>query len=46
MTKAIEIAKEIGSKESGAFINGVLGSIIKHDSVKDRLRKLNDESKH
>lgn len=31
--EAVEIAKEYGDKNSGSFINGVLGSIIKNSKI-------------
>lgn len=31
--EAVEIAKEFGSDSSGAFINGVLGSVIKSQKI-------------
>lgn len=32
--EAVELAKEFGNDSSGAFINGVLGSVIKSDQLK------------
>jgi len=33
--EAVEIAKEYGNESSGAFVNGVLGSIIKSKAIND-----------
>lgn len=33
--EAVEIAKEYGNESSGAFVNGVLGSIIKSEVKND-----------
>ncbi|BCX13871.1 MAG: N utilization substance protein B [Candidatus Dojkabacteria bacterium] len=38
--EAIELAKEMGSKENGAFVNGVLGSILDSQELKEKLANL------
>jgi N utilization substance protein B len=38
--EAIELAKEMGSKENGAFVNGVLGTIFDSNDLKEYLHKL------
>lgn len=35
--EAVEIAKQFGNESSGAFINGVLGSIVKSDLIENQL---------
>ncbi|GAB2692925.1 transcription antitermination factor NusB [Paenibacillus thermoaerophilus] len=40
INEAIELVKQFGSEESGKFVNGVLGAMIKHlDQLKDRVRQ-------
>lgn len=41
INEAIELAKHFGTEESGKFVNGVLGRIIKElDQVKDKIQAL------
>lgn len=40
INEAIELGKEMGSLESGSFINGVLGGIINNKKVKQKLESI------
>ena len=50
ITEAVELAKRYGNKESGSFVNGVLGTVLKNSpkaewdpSLEDKLEVLEDE---
>jgi N utilization substance protein B len=40
--EAVELAKEFASENSPAFINGVLGAILKKETIKDELIKIDN----
>jgi N utilization substance protein B len=43
--QAVEIAKVLGTKSSGPFINGVLGKILKDEGLQSKLINLNGKTK-
>ncbi|HID05748.1 MAG TPA: N utilization substance protein B, partial [Armatimonadetes bacterium] len=42
INEAVELAKQFGSTESGRFVNGVLGSFVRRQNIKQEAKEPNE----